>query len=526
MARGTAPTETTRLLGPEEIGDDDGTATNMSPAVRYTAKWDALHMTTDSNLFALTTQLEWASPSDPGNPKNWKSSRKWTCAMIVSFYCLVSPTAAAMVVPAMPALARDLHITSEAILQLTMTLFVLGWTSGPLVMGPLSEVFGRAPILHLGSLGFITFNLLCAFVRDARVFLLLRLASGICGSGPTALGTGVLSDLWESDKRGFALAIYTIMPLLGPTVGPLLAGYIVQHYDWPYIFCMLSLISAVLLVPGVMLLPETFGPVILRRRRAAKLQNMGQDYANTSSKTTKHHTTRELLRKGLARPFILLGTQPIVQVLALQFGFYFGLYQLSIATYHSLWRDVYHMDPLRASANYLSITLGLVLGCEVAGPLGDSIYRTLKRRHGGVGLPEYRVWLMLPSALLVPGGLLWFGWAAAARAHWLVPNAGMAAASAGLVMSFVCMQAYMMDAYPVYAASAQGALTVARALAAFSMPVAAPALLGRWGYGWSCTMLAGIAAVLGVLAPAVLHWKGAALRAMSPYAAGDVILED
>ena len=132
---------------------------------------------------------------------------------------------------------------------------------------------------------------------------------------------------------------------------------------------------------------------------------------------------------------------------------------------------------------------------------------------------------MIPAAVLVPSGLLWFGWSAVAQAHWIMPNLGIGTASVGLVMAFLCMQAYVMDAYPVYAASAQGALTVFRSLAAFSMPIMAPAMINQWGYGWSSTMLAGIAAVLGVLAPAVLHWKGAALRAMSPYAAGNVNLE-
>ncbi|ETS77638.1 hypothetical protein PFICI_09700 [Pestalotiopsis fici W106-1] len=525
MARGIVPTETTRLIGSESEDDDTCTRVPGEHAV-YSPQSSitTICISIEANDNALG-QLEWSSPTDAENPKNWTSSQKWTCAMIVSFYCLISPTAAAMVVAAMPSLARDLHITSQAVLQLTMSLFVLGWTSGPLVMGPLSEVFGRAPILHLGNLGFIIFNLLCGLVRDQRLFLLLRLVSGICGSGPTALGTGVLSDLWKSEERGFALAIYTIMPLLGPTAGPLLAGYIVQHHEWPYIFYTLSLVSAVVLVPGVLLLPETFGPVILRRRRAEKLRKLGLSTTVLRVGNVKLHSTRELIQKGLARPFILLGTQPIVQVLALQFGFFFGLYQLSIATYHSLWRDLYDMPPLRASANYLSITLGLVIGCEIAGPLGDLIYRTLKKRNNNVGLPEYRVWLMIPSAVLVPGGLLWFGWSAVARAHWIMPNLGMALASIGLVMSFMCMQAYMMDAYPVYAASAQGALTVARALSAFAMPVMAPAMIEKWGYGWSSTILAGVAAVLGALAPALLHWKGAALRARSPYAAGDAILE-
>ncbi|KAK9421811.1 putative Major facilitator superfamily (MFS) profile domain-containing protein [Seiridium unicorne] len=496
--------ETTRLLGGESRESRDEEAATQTPKEQ---------------------PLEWESPSDPGNPKNWSRSRKWTCTMIVSFYCLMAPTAAAMVIPAMPSLARDLNITSDAFLQLTMSLFVFGWTGGPLVLGPLSEVFGRAPILHIGNFGFITFNLLCGFVRNQHAFVFLRFISGLCGSGPTSLGTGILSDLWTSDERGTSLAIYTIMPLVGPTAGPLLAGYVVQYYNWPYIFFLCSLLAAIVLVPGVVILPETFGPVILLRRRAERLRQKGISLPIPAAKHGKHDTTKKRIRKGLARPFILLGTQPIIQVLALYFGFYFGLYQLFIAMYHAMWRDMYDMTPIQASANYLSITIGLILGCEIAGPLNDKIYRYLRQRNNGIDLPEYRIWLMLPAAILVPGGLLWFGWSAVAQAHWIIPNLGMATACVGIVMTFMCMQAYVMDAYPVYAASAQGALTVVRSLTAFTMPVMAPAMVHQWGYGWSSTVLAIIAVVVGSLAPAFLHLKGASLRAKSPYAAGNVNLE-
>lgn len=132
---------------------------------------------------------------------------------------------------------------------------------------------------------------------------------------------------------------------------------------------------------------------------------------------------------------------------------------------------------------------------------------------------------MAPAAILVPTGLVIFGWASEGHAHLLIPNAGMATACAGLVMAFVCMQSYVMDAYPVYAASAQGALTVLRALSAFTMPALAPALVAQLGYGWASTALAGIALAIGVLAPTLLWNAGPRLRARSKFAAGEVDLE-
>lgn len=137
-------------------------------------------------------------------------------------------------------------------------------------------------------------------------------------------------------------------------------------------------------------------------------------------------------------------------------------------------------------------------------------------------LPEYRIWLMIPAAFLVPLGLLWYGWSATYTLHWIMPNIGITIYSFGLLMGYQCIQAYVLDCYPVYAASAMGALTVLRSLAGFTLPIFAPAMYRRFGYGWSSTILAGVAIVIGSVAPWLLRSKGAALRAKSPYAAGDI----
>ena len=105
---------------------------------------------------------------------------------------------------------------------------------------------------------------------------------------------------------------------------------------------------------------------------------------------------------------------------------------------------------------------------------------------------------------------------------WIVPDVGIAVYSFGLLMGFLCIQAYILDCYPVYAASAMGAMTVLRALAGFALPIFAPDLYARLGYGWGSTLLAGVAFAIGGGAPWLLREKGAYLREKSPYAAGDL----
>ena len=82
-----------------------------------------------------------------------------------------------------------------------------------------------------------------------------------------------------------------------------------------------------------------------------------------------------------------------------------------------------------------------------------------------------------------------------------------------------------MDTYPVFAASAIGSLSILRAVSGFVFPLLGPMMFRRFGYGWASTLMAGIAGVIGILAPVGLKVFGARLRARSPYATGDASVE-
>ncbi|KAH7010920.1 putative bicyclomycin resistance protein [Macrophomina phaseolina] len=464
---------------------------------------------------ALVPPTREAGPADPSpfldkneDPKSWPSSRKWLFTLVVACYGLVSPMAAAMVVPALRDMARDLHMMDDGQQQMLMSVFVLGWGLGPLVMGPLSEVYGRVLLLNAGHSFFLLTNTLCAFVRDKRQFIILRLLSGFFGSGPLSLGAGVLSDLWTQDERGLSLAVYTVMPLIGPAIGPIAAAYITQRWPWPWIFHASSAFAAITLLFGLVSLQETYRPILLRR----KLSGSGL----TAIKSNVS------LRTNLVRPFILLGTQPIIQIIALFMAYLFGLNHLTISTFQAMWQEMYDQSPSRSSLNYLSVTTGFVVGCEVAGPLNDKIYAHLKKIKKSPGIPEFRTALMVPAAILVPIGQLWYGWTAQAQLHWLLPNAGIAVYCFGLIVGYQCIQSYVLDCYPVYAASAVAALTLPRSLTGFAFPVFAPALYRALGYGWTSVVLAAVTLVVGCSAPPLLRAYGPALRARSRFAAGNV----
>ena len=232
---------------------------------------------------------------------------------------------------------------------------------------------------------------------------------------------------------------------------------------------------------------------------------------------TPERTLKVVLRTSLVRPFILLGTQPIMQVLALYMAYCYGLMYLVLSTFPTVWEGTYGES---VGLNYISLGVGFFLGTQITAPINDRIYRKLKKRNNNEGRPEFRVPLMVPGALLVPAGLFIYGWTSYFRVHWIAPNIGAALFAAGTIISFQCTQTYIVDAYTRYAASAVGAATVLRSMAGFGFPLFAPYMYAALGLGWGNSLLGFLAIGLGIPAPLLLWKYGKALREKSQFAAG------
>lgn len=231
-------------------------------------------------------------------------------------------------------------------------------------------------------------------------------------------------------------------------------------------------------------------------------------------------TIMNILKTALQRPFRLLGTQPIIIVLACYMAYLYGLMYLMLSTFPLLWTERYGEPVGIGSLNFISMGLGFFLGTQITAPLNDALYRRLKKRNNGVGKPEFRVPIMIPASLLVPGGLFWYGWSAQAKVHWIMPNIGACLFCAGTIVSFQCIQTYLVDSYTRYAASAIAAATVLRSLAGFGFPLFAPAMFKALDFGWGNSLLGFVAIGLGVPAPFMLWTFGERLRSKSKYAAG------
>ncbi|KAJ1553865.1 hypothetical protein HK405_006688, partial [Cladochytrium tenue] len=422
-----------------------------------------------------------------------------------------------------------LNITNSVELQLVMSVFILAYSVGPLFMAPLSELYGRVIVLQLANLVYLVFNLLCAFAPSPATIIVFRFIAGLGGSAPLAVGGGVLTDLFQSDERGVALAMYTIAPMIGPATGTLMAGFLVSALPWRWLFYVTSAFDGLVQLAGLFFLAETYAPVLLQRRRRrrelerrAAAGETGVDAAaDANHKISLNHAAAKI-KEAAVRPFVLLLTQPIIQVLSLYMMFLYGIMYLSIATFSDLFTGPTYSEPVGVSGlNYIALAVGQVLGSQIAGTSSDRTYRHLRDTRGaGTGRPEFRLPMVVPGAIIMPAGLLLYGWAAERAMPWPVPDAGMLLFATGLMTAYMCVNVYVFDCYQRYAASAVAAVTFLRSLGGFGFPLFAPTLYEALGYGWGNSVLALVGFAVGVPAPFLLWRFGPALRSRSTYAAG------
>ena len=272
-----------------------------------------------------------------------------------------------MEAPALTAIAREFHITNQIEESLTLSIFVLAYAIGPLFLGPLSEMYGRVIVLQISNLLYLFFNLGCGLAQTKGQMIAFRFLSGLGGSAPLALGGGVLSDLFTAEERGRAISIYSLAPLLGPAVGPIAGGFITENTTWRWVFYSTTIADALIQASGFFFLQETYAPVLLHRKKKELIKSTGNEALFTEYDHPER-TVGKTLQISLIRPFKLLGTQVIVQVLAVYMAYLYGLMYLVLSTFPSLWETEYHESVGIGGLNYISLGVGFFLGTQICAP--------------------------------------------------------------------------------------------------------------------------------------------------------------
>lgn len=194
--------------------------------------------------------------SDPHNPRSLPPWRKWSIVLITSIGSFCVTNASSIYTSTYTQMNKEFD-SSRIVATLGLSFFVLGIALGPF-WSPLAEFYGRRPI-YLASFAFFLIWLIpSAVAQNIQTMIIARFFQGLAGSAFLSVSGGTVSDMFVRNQMQAAMAVFTLAPFAGPSMGPLIGGFINTNVSWRWTHYVLIIWAAVLLATIYLCVPETY----------------------------------------------------------------------------------------------------------------------------------------------------------------------------------------------------------------------------------------------------------------------------
>ncbi|KAL9031942.1 MAG: hypothetical protein Q9196_000076 [Gyalolechia fulgens] len=458
-------------------------------------------------------------PDDPRNPMGFSMVRKWTITLLVAVVTLAVAFCSSAYSGGIAQIVREFH-TSQEVAVLGLAVFVFGFAIGPLAFAPLSELYGRQIVLFVTCGLFTVFNAAAAASQNIQTLIILRFLAGAFGSSPLTNSGGVIADLFPASQRGLALSVFAAAPSMGPTLGPIVGGFVGESVGWRWLEGVMAMFTGALWILGALTIPETYAPLLLRKRAAKLSQETGEVYRSKLEVGRTKPSLAEGFKVALSRPWILLLREPIVLLLSIYMAIIYGTLYLLFGAFPIVYQENRRWSQGVGSLPFLSVLVGMLLAVIYTIP-DNKRYQRAERfaiSRGAVGAPpEARLPPCMVGSLCLPVGLFLFAWTNYTRIHWIVSVTFTAPFGFGMVLVFLSVMSYLIDAYTVYAASVLAANSVLRSLFGAVFPLFTTYMYDRLGIHWASSIPAFLALACMPF-PFLLYKYGPAVRMRCKFA--------
>lgn len=308
----------------------------------------------------------------------------------------------------------------------------------PFLWSPLANTFGRRPVLTYCMLLQCVSSLGAGYADSFGTLTTARVFQ-MCGASPgLVMGGAVVVDMFWQHERGRKMGIWTQMVTLGPALGGLVGGPLINAKGWRWSQWLCAIATGVQFLVYLFTFEETLYPArstqhgnfLIRRFRIQRVP--GSRFSPVV----------------ILKPLLFLQS-PAVVICALAYAVCFAIASVGLATIIALpFNEYYGFNSTDDGLTYIAILVGVIVGEQASGPLSDWMMKrhveAARANHQPIRL-EYRLRAVLLGYVFVPVGLIMFGVSLDRKAPWIVPCLGMGIANAALQIVTTVLTTYCVD---------------------------------------------------------------------------------
>lgn len=444
--------------------------------------------------------------NDPANPHNWSRLYRWYITLVASSLVICVAYGSTFVTGGLDLIEERYNVSLE-VATLTCSIMVCGFAVGPLLWSPLSEIIGRQPVYIISLTLYLIFNIPCALSPNIGGLLVCRFLCGVFSSSGLSLAGGTIADIWNIEERGMAIAYFAAAPYCGPVLAPIVCGWINigTHSLKLFYWVNMGFVGAILTVVG--LIPETYAPVILKRRAAKLRKDTGNVNIITEQEKVKL-TLSAIIRTSLIRPITMILTEPVLDLMCMYIVLIYSMLYAFFFAYPVIFGKLYHYNDGIIGLMFIPILIGAGIAL-LATPLIEKQFRRMCDARDPT--PEDRLLGALIGAPFIPIAFFILGATSYNHIIWVGPASSGIAFGFGMVLCYYSVNNYIIDSYSNYAASALAAKVFLRSGGGAAFPLFTTQMYDKLGLNWASWLLAFIGLAM-ILIPYVFYYFGAVLR--------------
>ncbi|CAK7897377.1 multidrug resistance protein 1 [[Candida] anglica] len=466
--------------------------------------------------------VDWDGDDDPENPYNWPVYQKIFFIFEIAFLTTSVYMASAIYTPGIDEIMSEWGI-SRVQATLPLSLFVIGYGIGPMVLSPFSEnaTIGRTSIYIITLFIFFILQIPTALAPNIASLCVLRLIGGFFASAALATGGASVGDMVRLPYIPIGLGGWSLGTVCGPSLGPLVGSIFAQLVGWRWTFWFMVILSGASFLVLSFLLPESYGHTLLYRK-AQRLRALTQNENIISAGEIENMnvTTKEMVVKTLWRPIEISLFEPVVLLINIYIAMVYSVMYLWFEAFPIVFLEIYHFNLIEMGVSYVGVMVGVLIAGMIYLPITYKSF-SLKIIAGEEVAPEVFLPVAIFGSVCMPIGLFIFGWSATPSAHWIGPIIGTAIFCVGAFIIFQTLFNYLSFSFWKYIASVFAGNVLFRSVLAGVFPLFGAPLFNnlateKYPVAWGSSLLAFIC--VGMIAiPVLFYMKGPAFRTRSKY---------